>query len=150
MKQITGSIVCWLLLSSLTVASGPPVIRWEQLRDVQFKKKWYPEESVVMLYPKFGPTVKALNGKAISITGYVIPIDLESGLYVVSEFPMAACFFCGAAGPESIMTLKFKRLPRKFRTDERRTFSGTLRLNADNIYELNYILDGAELQSDNS
>lgn len=48
------------------------------------------------------------------------------------------------------MSLKFKKLPRQFRTDERRTFSGTLRLNrtgepADNIYELNYILDGAEL-----
>lgn len=123
----------------------PEPLTWERLRDVQFKKKWYPEEGVVMLYPKFGPTVKALNGKAIRITGYVLPIDLESGLYVVSEYPMAACFFCGAAGPESIMALKFRKLPRQFRTDERRTFSGTLRLNADTIYELNYILDGAEL-----
>ncbi len=48
------------------------------------------------------------------------------------------------------MALKFKKLPRWFRTDERRTLSGTLRLNDDNIYELNYILDGAELQPDNS
>jgi len=138
-----------LLLTVPALAFVPEPLTWERLRDVQFKKRWYPEESVVMLAPKFGPSVKALNGKAITITGYVIPIDLESGLYVVSEFPMAACFFCGAAGPESIMALKFKRLPRRFKTDERRSFSGTLRLNADNIYELNYILDGAELLPNN-
>lgn len=102
-----------------------------------------------MQFPRFGPTVKALNGKAISITGYVIPVDLESGTYVISEFPMAACFFCGGAGAESIMQLKFKRAPRRLKTDERRTFSGTLRLNADNVYELNYILDGAELLASN-
>ncbi|GAB4044298.1 DUF3299 domain-containing protein [Spirosoma litoris] len=148
MRQILGGLIGWLLLSSLIIVSGPQAISWEQLRDVQFKKKWYPQEGVVLLYPKFGPSVKALSGKVISVTGYVIPIDLESGIYVVSRFPMAACFFCGAAGPESIVALKFKRLPRKFRTDERQTFSGTLRLNADNIYELNYVLDGAELLSE--
>ncbi len=123
-------------------------LTWERLRDVTFKKRWYPEESIVMLSPRFGPTVKVLNGKTVTITGYVIPLDLERGLYVVSEYPMAQCFFCGAAGPESIIALKFKKLPRRFKTDERRTFSGTLRLNADNIYELNYILDGAELATD--
>lgn len=128
---------------------APEPMTWNRLKDVQFKKKWYAEEGVVMLYPKFGPTVKPLNGKSITISGYVIPIDLESELYVVSEFPMAACFFCGGAGPESIMMLKFKHLPRRFKTDERRSFSGTLRLNADNIYELNYILEGAELLPSN-
>ncbi len=125
----------------------PQTVTWGQLRDVQFKKKWYPQEGVVMLYPRFGPTVKALSSKAITISGYVIPIDLESGLYVVSRYPVAACFFCRGAGPESIVMLKFKKSPRRFKPDERLTFTGTMRLNADNIYELNYILDGAEILS---
>jgi len=150
-----------LLMLATTLPGGavdhlpgePERLTWARLHDVQFKKKWYPQENLVALYPTFGPGVKALNGKAIAIQGYVIPIDLESGLYVVSEFPMAACFFCGAAGAESLIMLKFKRLPRQFRTDERRSFSGTLRLNrtggpTDNIYELNYILEGAELLPD--
>lgn len=126
-------------------SGGPELLTWNRLKDVQFKKKWCAEEGVVMLYPRFGPTVKSLQGKFITISGYVIPIDLESGLYVVSKFPVAACFFCGGAGPESIMMLKFKQLTRRFKTDERRSFSGTLRLNAENIYELNYILEGADL-----
>lgn len=142
-NRVWGLILLLGGLGSTNVV--PEAISWEQLRDVQFKKKWYPQEGVIMLYPRFGPTVKVMAGRLISITGYVIPIDLESGQYVVSRNPVATCFFCGAAGPESIIALKFKRLPRKFKTDERQTFSGSLRLNADNIYELNYILENAEL-----
>lgn len=126
-------------------AADPVKLSWEMLRDVTFKKKWYPEESVYMLYPTFGPSVQKLNGKPVELTGYVLPVDLESNLYVLSAFPYSACFFCGGAGPESVVALKFKKSGRKFKTDERHAFRGTLKLNADNIYELNYILADAEV-----
>jgi len=127
------------------VAAEPVKLSWEMLRDVTFKKKWYPEESVYMLYPTFGAAVQKLNNKPVELTGYVLPVDLESNLYVLSAFPYSACFFCGGAGPESVVALKFKKPGRKFKTDERRTFRGTLKLNSDNIYELNYIIADAEL-----
>ncbi|AYQ35349.1 DUF3299 domain-containing protein [Runella sp. SP2] len=125
--------------------NNPVKISWETLRDVTFKKKWYPEESVYMLYPTFGPNINKLNGKEILLTGYVLPIDAESNLYALSAFPFSACFFCGGAGPESVVGLKFKKNGRKFKTDERHTMRGILKLNADNIYELNYNIDGAEI-----
>ncbi|TAG66912.1 MAG: DUF3299 domain-containing protein, partial [Runella slithyformis] len=121
---------------------------WESLRDVTFKKKWYPEESVYMLYPTFGPNINKLNGKEVLLAGYVLPIDMESNLYALSAFPFSACFFCGGAGPESVVSLKFKKSNRKFKTDERHTFKGVMRLNADNIYELNYILENAEIEKE--
>jgi hypothetical protein len=129
-------------------SASPVKITWESLRDVTFKKKWYPEESVYMLYPTFGPGINKLNGKEVLLAGYVLPIDMESNLYALSAFPFSACFFCGGAGPESVVSLKFKKNSRKFKTDERHTFRGTLRLNADNIYELNYILENAEIAQD--
>lgn len=128
-----------------TTAVEPVKLSWEVLRDVTFKKKWYAEESVYMLYPTFGQGIQKLNGKTVELTGYVLPVDLESNLYVLSAFPYSACFFCGGAGPESVVSLKFKKSDKKFKTDERRTFHGTLKLNADNIYELNYILADAEM-----
>ncbi|NID13294.1 DUF3299 domain-containing protein [Fibrivirga algicola] len=127
-----------------TVAD-PVKLSWESLRDVTFKKKWYAEESVYMLYPTFGPAIQKMSGKPVELTGYVLPVDLESNVYVLSAFPYSACFFCGGAGPESVVSLKFKKPGRKFKTDERRTFRGTLKLNADNIYELNYIIADAEM-----
>ena len=129
----------------VTVAAEPVKLSWETLRDVTFKKKWYAEESVYMLYPTFGQNIQKLNGKPVELTGYILPVDLESNIYVLSAFPYSACFFCGGAGPESVVSLKFKKSDKKFKTDERRTFRGTLKLNADNIYELNYILADAEM-----
>lgn len=126
-------------------AAEPVKLSWEVLRDVTFKKKWYAEESVYMLYPTFGQGIQKLNGKTVELTGYVLPVDLESNIYVLSAFPYSACFFCGGAGPESVVSLKFKKSDKKFKTDERRTFRGTLKLNADNIYELNYIIADAEM-----
>ena len=123
----------------------PVKLSWEILRDVTFKKKWYAEESVYMLYPTFGQSIQKLSGKTVDLTGYILPVDLESNTYVLSAFPYSACFFCGGAGPESVVSLKFKKTDKKFKTDERHTFRGTFKLNADNIYELNYILADAEV-----
>lgn len=134
-----------IALLSFAPAANPVKLTWETLRDVTFKKKWYPDESVYMLYPTFGPAVQKLKGKEVSITGYILPIDLDANLYVLSAFPYSACFFCGGAGPESVMALKFKKNPRKFKTDERLTLKGTLALNADDIYQMNYVLENAEV-----
>ncbi|MEZ0539028.1 DUF3299 domain-containing protein [Fibrella arboris] len=132
-------------VSTRPTVADPVKLSWEALRDVTFKKKWYAEESVYMLYPTFGPAIQKMSGKPVELTGYVLPVDLESNVYVLSAFPYSACFFCGGAGPESVVSLKFKKPGRKFKTDERRTFRGTLKLNADNIYELNYIIADAEM-----
>ncbi|QRR03045.1 DUF3299 domain-containing protein [Dyadobacter sandarakinus] len=127
-------------------AENPVKVTWETLRDVTFKKKWYAEESIYMLHPTFGPNVQKLKNQQVVITGYILPVDLEANLYVLSAFPFSACFFCGGAGPETVMTLNFKKKDtRKFKTDEKLTFSGTLKLNADDIYQMNYILDNAEI-----
>ncbi len=133
------------ILSSFKTVAPPIKLTWETLREVTFKKKWYPEESIYMLHPTFGPAIQKLKGQQVLITGYVLPVDLEANLYVLSAFPFSACFFCGGAGPESVMTLNFKKKARKFKTDERLTFVGTLKLNADDIYQMNYILENAEI-----
>lgn len=96
-----------------------------------------------VLYPEFGDKVKALESKEVEIRGYMIPVDPAENVFVLSAYPMAACFFCGGSGPESIIQLKMKK-PRRFSTDEVWTVKGTLKLNADNIEELNYILQDTE------
>lgn len=95
------------------------------------------------LYPTFGPSVNALQGKEISIRGYMIPVDENDNLYVISAKPMAACFFCGGAGPESIIELQFRKKKQRFRIDEVVTVSGKLLLNANDVDHLNYILKDA-------
>lgn len=142
---ITLSLSAFTIDSKKNTNAAPVKVTWETLRDVTFKKKWYAAESIYMLHPTFGPSVQKLKNQQVTITGYILPVDLDANLYVLSAFPFSACFFCGGAGPETVMTLNFKKNGRKFKTDERLTLTGTLKLNADDIYQMNYILDGAEI-----
>jgi hypothetical protein len=134
-----------ILLSSFSFVGEPTKITWETLRDVSFKKKWNQTEAMFVLFPTFGEKVKALENKEVTIQGYIIPVDVAANLYVLSANPYSACFFCGGAGPESVVQLKMKKTNKKYETDDVMKFKGVLKLNADDINEMNYILDAAEL-----
>lgn len=55
---------------------------------------------------------------------------------------MASCFFCGGAGPETIIEVIFKKKP-PFKTDQIVEITGILELNADDVDHCNYILKEA-------
>ncbi len=144
-RKISFLLIPFAVLASFVAFALPAKVTWDMLRDVSFKKKWYESEKIYMLYPTFGGEVQKLKDQEITITGYVLPVDLDANLYVLSAFPYSSCFFCGGAGPETVMTLNMKNSSQKFKTDDRLTFKGILKLNADDIYQMNYILDNAEV-----
>ena len=120
-------------------------LTWAELADVDFKDVYLEELDSYYWKPEFGPQVLASEGEDVYITGYVIPVDLDEDFYVLSRYPFANCFFCGGAGPESVIDLRFADSEhRTYQTDERLTFHGNVRLNADDVYQMNYILEGAE------
>lgn len=120
-------------------------LTWAELADVDFKDVYLEELDSYYWKPEFGPKVMAAESQDVYITGYVIPVDLDEDFYVLSRYPFANCFFCGGAGPESVVDLRFLDTEhRTYQTDERLTFHGNLSLNADDVYQMNYILEGAE------
>ena len=143
--NISLFLIFSLSVFSFTFLDEPTKITWETLRDVTFKKKWSAEESMFILYPTFGAKVAGLKDKEIILTGYMIPVDVDANVYVLSANPYSSCFFCGGAGPESVVQIKFKKSTKRFNTDDRVTVRGTLKLNADDINELNYILVNTDL-----
>ncbi|MCU0323965.1 MAG: DUF3299 domain-containing protein [Spirosomaceae bacterium] len=148
MKTISKYLIFGVLfinLSAFTLVDEPAKITWELLRDVTFKKKWNAEESMFILYPTFGAKVTALKNKEVVLSGYMIPVDIDANMYVLSANPYSSCFFCGQAGPESVVQVKFKKLTKRFNTDDRVTVKGTFVTNADDINELNYILTNADV-----
>jgi hypothetical protein len=118
-------------------------LTWQTLTDVTFKEMYVQDIDSYYWKPTFGPSVKAMEGKEVFITGYVIPVDYDENFYVVSRYPYANCYFCGGGGPESVVDLRFSGKNRTYKTDERLTFRGKLKLNATDIYQMNYILEGA-------
>lgn len=128
-----------------TAAFSQSKITWQTLSDVRFTEKYSKEAKGYYYYPHFGESVKELEGKEVYLKGYILVIDPNEDIYILSQNPYAACFFCGSGGPESIAELKLKPNHPRFRTDQIVTFKGKLKLNQDDIFQCNYILEEAEL-----
>lgn len=140
-KRILG----WLalpLLVAFTTGNGP-FLTWSKLENIDFTEKYVKEVEGYMLFPKFTDELKKLNGKQVTVEGYVVPVDKTGSMVALSANPYAACFFCGKAGPASVMTIKLKTKNPKYKIDDYVKFTGILRLNDSDIKEFYYILENA-------
>ncbi|MBL4587634.1 MAG: DUF3299 domain-containing protein [Flavobacteriales bacterium] len=121
-------------------------IDWPFLAKVKWDEKYFPKYEETVYYPVFSDEVMALDSQLVELQGFVIPVDVEADYYVLSANPFASCFFCGNAGPESVVELQLASKKSTFRTDESATFIGRLKLNWDDLEHCNYILQNAQLK----
>lgn len=119
------------------------LIDWGVLQDVKFSYILDEANDGYMLKPTFGEKVLALDGKKVSIKGFMIPLDISGDLYAISALTMNACFFCGGGGPETVMELEFAKKPKSFDVDEYIKMTGTLHINQGDLARLSYILKDA-------
>jgi len=133
-------LITTLCISSVTAQKQ---VEWSTLMDVSFKDIYLESEDIYVYYPLFDEKHKKLDSQEIEITGYIIPLDVEANMYFLSAYPFSACFFCGNAGPESVMAVNFAGNNRRYNTDERITLKGILNLNDKDVEELIYILNQA-------
>mgnify|MGYP000957586356 CR=1 FL=1 len=115
-------------------------ITWSQLGQIDFTKKKDRVYGEVM-FPVINTNLKKLQGKKISAKGFIVPIDNKS--YALSKNVFAQCFFCGNAGPETIMGIKFKGATPKLKTDTYVTIEGTFRYNDNNVDDWIYHIENA-------
>jgi len=134
-------IVFFLFISYISFGQIP--VTWQDLSDVKFVDKYFPDYDEHFLYPNFSASIKALEGQKISIKGYFLNIDPTGEIFVVSKGPMSSCFFCGVGGPETAIEVRFASKP-DFDTDDIIRVTGTLKLNSDDVEHFNYILVESE------
>lgn len=129
MRRLVFSI---LFLTTLS-ASGQTLVSWNTFAQVKFHREFSKTFGfeVNVKPPEFSQELLALDGKQVKVKGYVIPVDVDLGMYMVSANPFANCFFCGGAGPETVVELfPNGRFPR-FATDQVVTFKGVLHINRE-------------------
>lgn len=119
---------------------------WNEFAKTKFEPKFHEKLGEYLFYPTFTPELKALIGKEITVEGFYVPFAPEDGTYIIiSKFPMSQCFFCGGGGPESVAEVNFQKSPPKFQVDDLITVKGKLKLNADDVDHVNFILTDAVL-----
>lgn len=118
---------------------------WKELADVSFKTKLDESGNYPIQFPIFGEKVKALDGKEITLKGFIVPLDDLKGenFFVLSLLPFNICYFCGGAGPETVIEVHTEE-PYDF-TEEIIQVKGVLKMNASDPAKLMYVLEKAEL-----
>ena len=118
-------------------------IDWLKLRDVYYESEYREDLFGYYQVAHFGETVESLDNKEVRITGYMLTLAPDEGIFVLSENPYADCFFCGFGGPESAIELRLNPGYDDFLMDELVTVTGTLRLKRDDVSSGVYIIDNA-------
>lgn len=131
---------------SAFVATPIDSLNWKLLGMIKFIKKADKEYGEVM-YPQVSALLKQKNGKKIAMSGFIIPIDNTS--FALSKNVFASCFFCGQAGPETIMGIKFKGTTPKLKTDQYVTLVGTFRINENDVEDWIYHIEDAVIVKEN-
>ena len=120
-------------------------LNWNMLGKTIFESKLDSVSGLNFYYPDFGEQLTELDGDQVEIQGYILPLDPIQNYYILSKNPMASCFFCGKAGPETILELQLDpNNKRVYKMDEIVVFSGTFLLNLDDINHCNFILKNAK------
>ena len=118
-------------------------IDWLMLRDVYYKSEYKDDVYGYMQIPFFGKGVEDLDNKEVKITGFMLTLSPDEGIFVLSQNPYADCFFCGYGGPESAIELRLKPGYDSFLMDELVTVTGILRLNREDVSSGVYVMDNA-------
>ena len=113
---------------------------WKKLGKLTYKKQYDELMGFKVDVPVFGPEIKALSGKEITVKGYIIPTNgyKSHREFVFSAFPYNMCFFCGGAGPETVMEV-YASEPIEYVT-EPIVIKGILQLNDKDINRLMFAL----------
>lgn len=116
-------------------------LNWKLLGMIKFVKKQHKDYPEGVMFPVINSTLKAKNKKRIAMSGFIVPIDNTT--YALSKNVFASCFFCGQAGPETIMGIKFKGATPKLKTDQYVTLEGNFRINENDIEDWIYHVEDA-------
>lgn len=142
MKNYLNTAFFFFLTLSLFAQSNDNV--WNTLSKITFKKEYDELLGFKVDVPVFSDEVLALENQEVIIKGYIIPVEgyKSHKEFIFSAFPYNLCFFCGGAGPETVMEV-FATESVKYTTDPI-YLKGKLELNASDINRLMYALNNAE------
>ncbi len=142
-SEMIGLITLMLLLNVGPLQVIQDKNFWHTLAEVGFRKEMRNGYEVEV--PMFSNHLKSWNGKKIKLKGYVIPVGEvgDESKFMFSSLPFNVCYFCGAAGPETIVEVESTEKV-KF-TSKSVWMEGILLLNEKNPDRHIFILEGANI-----
>lgn len=140
----------WMLLTAVQVQAQNEANMWKTLSKITYTKEYDEILGFKVDVPQFSDEIQGLENKEIVIKGYIIPVEgyKSHKEFIFSAYPYNMCFFCGGAGPETVMEVYAKE-DIKY-TTEPVIIRGKLELNSSDINRLIYALHDVVQVENNS
>jgi hypothetical protein len=119
-------------------------LTWKELQLTQFEII-AKGENTGLYKAKFQKSIKTYEDQEVVIAGFIVPMDIENNTYALSLNPFISCFFCGNAGPNTVIELTFENEQGKFLVDQYVIIKGVFKLNRDNPNELFFKITEAKI-----
>lgn len=141
--SLTMALVAAVFLPSYAQDKAPNL--WKTLSKITWKKQYDETMGFKIDVPVFSEEIEALEGEIVEVRGYMIPVEglQTQAEFIFSAYPYSMCFFCGGAGPETVMEV-FAKDGIEYQVSPV-TLRGKLELNAEDINRLMYTITDAEL-----
>lgn len=143
------TLFCFMSLlinqDNLRAQSGITENLWKTLTKITYVKEYDEFLGFKIDKPVFSEEIKALNGKEVTVKGFIIPVEGYKGHteFIFSAYPYSMCFFCGGAGPESVMEVQ--AIEAINYTAESIVLKGKLHLNSEDVNKLMFSLSDARM-----
>ncbi len=145
MERVSRYGFAGMLLLLVHSGYGQVVNGWKIFEKASFKEEYVEEFGAFITMLESTPEINKYDNTTIELTGYFIPIE-EVDVIILSKFPFASCFFCGAAGLESVVEVRMAEKPkRSFKMDDKLKFRGRLEVNSTDWARFAFILNEAIL-----
>lgn len=126
--RLVFTFSCVLFALGLAAQPGMEQYFWKQLSKMTLKADYNKASGDVLYAPVYSREVRALAGKEIILKGYVMPVQSREGTFILSAYPFSSCYYCGQAGPETVIEVHPK-FPIVNRTNKAVVLKGKLSLN---------------------
>lgn len=132
-----------LIASMVSIATARSQTTWEILSEVQFESPQFISRGYNGPKPVFSDEILRLENSEITLSGFIYPLKTKeaSRHFVLSSFPISSCFFCGAAGPETVAEIRAQQ-PIPYTTRKIKV-KGILRIHHSDPNGLLYSLENA-------
>lgn len=118
---------------------------WQMFSGISLERKYIEEAGAYYRIPVFSPDLLTHSGKEITLEGYYLPFSPVDSVIILSRYPNASCFFCGQAGIESVAMVEMADVE-TYKTDQRLSVKGKLKLNATDVKRLAFIIVDASVE----
>lgn len=144
--KIKSILFLFLFVMLSVTAFSQKKITWRNVVDIYAKEFRLTEKNSTSTINKQTMSLDDVIDKKVTITGYFLDLDPNGEWYILSKNPFATCFFCGKAGPETILELVGFKNKKKFKSDDMVEVTGVFNTIYDLEGKISFVLEKSTIK----